>query len=468
MKILLILLAFSISGFAQSFSSAVEILTVYSENGKFYLKSIPWDNISPSTRGETSVYRTGAKEPIYSFEVGFDTADRNKLTISDDGEVIFFFIDWMADETKDGHKSINVYRRGKIIADYTKEQITGCDLRKERCDLILNNYYDVIDEEKSRVGRRKIFKTDISEIDKFLSDFPLFSAEGKIYLIDSKRIVHEFDLKTGELERSAPFAPQYEKLKFIARPNRVETLRHESIMFPEFPKLRSGEDTYQALAKLLGMKVYSIYNKKDEQYKQYAFKISSNLTQNGAIEIEDIEMWGGELPKDKILEFFNSNLFDSSSIPSVFKKWHLRSEYFYFRKSNDSVARKERLEELELQKEALEKRLVAEKINDTYIPKDLGEAFIELDKNLPEVSRNEFKSLSEPKDTIEYHFGLGMWLRNNWGLWGGSRLQTYFHQKGITHPDNMSSVILFYYWHWLQGNKEEWKEWEKNPDQNLF
>ena len=64
---------------------------------------------------------------------------------------------------------------------------------------------------------------------------------------------------------------------------------------------------------------------------------------------------------------------------------------------------------------------------------------------------------------IKYHLGLGMWMRNNWGLWGGSRLQKYFTDKGVTHPEGMSSVILFYYWDWLQGRKDTWKDWEKNP-----
>jgi hypothetical protein len=59
-------------------------------------------------------------------------------------------------------------------------------------------------------------------------------------------------------------------------------------------------------------------------------------------------------------------------------------------------------------------------------------------------------------------------MRNNWGLWGGSRLQKYFTEKGVGHPDEMSSVILFFYWDWLQGNKDSWKKWETNPKQKLF
>jgi hypothetical protein len=54
-------------------------------------------------------------------------------------------------------------------------------------------------------------------------------------------------------------------------------------------------------------------------------------------------------------------------------------------------------------------------------------------------------------------------MRNNWGLWSSSRLQKYFTDKGVMHPDDMSSVILFFYYDWLKGKKETWKEWDKSP-----
>ncbi len=44
--------------------------------------------------------------------------------------------------------------------------------------------------------------------------------------------------------------------------------------------------------------------------------------------------------------------------------------------------------------------------------------------------------------SIEQHFGLGLWMRNNWGLWAGLRLAKYFNEIGVFHPDDMSSIIL--------------------------
>ena len=83
-----------------------------------------------------------------------------------------------------------------------------------------------------------------------------------------------------------------------------------------------------------------------------------------------------------------------------------------------------------------------------YIPKDLDDCFKELNKLLEPSVIEELKNGSE-EDLSRYHFGLGMWIRNNWGVWGDSRLGDYFREMGIWHPDDMSSIILVSYWRHL-------------------
>lgn len=82
-----------------------------------------------------------------------------------------------------------------------------------------------------------------------------------------------------------------------------------------------------------------------------------------------------------------------------------------------------------------------ETIDGVYIPKDMNDALSELDKKLDNQAKERFKNLNEKDLTIE-HFGLGLWMRNNWGLWKHSRLAQYFYTKGILHPDDMSGVML--------------------------
>ncbi len=111
-----------------------------------------------------------------------------------------------------------------------------------------------------------------------------------------------------------------------------------------------------------------------------------------------------------------------------------------------------------------------EEKKEAYIPKDLDDCFRELDKNLrPEdidkIRKGEIQA-------IDMHFGLGMGLRNGWGLWGGSRLAKYFNEMGIFHPDDMSGIILDSYVRYLRNEplrvdeqvahyKRYWEEMKK-------
>ena len=61
------------------------------------------------------------------------------------------------------------------------------------------------------------------------------------------------------------------------------------------------------------------------------------------------------------------------------------------------------------------------------------------------------KVKTEKEFTTDSHFGLGLWIRNNWGLWKGSRLSNFFIANGIFHPDDMSGIILTSYHRKLNG-----------------
>lgn len=75
-----------------------------------------------------------------------------------------------------------------------------------------------------------------------------------------------------------------------------------------------------------------------------------------------------------------------------------------------------------------------------YIPKDLDDCFVELKKMLHPKFVEKYKS--GEIESVDLHFGLGLWMRNNWGLWAGQRLAKYFNNLGLFHPDDMSSLIL--------------------------
>ena len=126
----------------------------------------------------------------------------------------------------------------------------------------------------------------------------------------------------------------------------------------------------------------------------------------------------------------------------------------------DEQINKYKLIQEEEKKDYLQK-LQNDTINGVYIPKNLEDCFIQLDKLLSDEDKQTIKQLQSKEETIQFHHGLGMWLRNNWGLWGGSRLQQYMLDRKINHPDDMSATILMFYYDWLNGKNDEWKKFEE-------
>ena len=94
----------------------------------------------------------------------------------------------------------------------------------------------------------------------------------------------------------------------------------------------------------------------------------------------------------------------------------------------------------------------ADSIDGIFIPPDLKSCFTELDRLLNDTTKQKMRNIQNSLELIgEYHMGLGSWMRNNWELWGGSRLQVYFHDRKIFLPDEISSIILESYVKYLKG-----------------
>jgi hypothetical protein len=81
----------------------------------------------------------------------------------------------------------------------------------------------------------------------------------------------------------------------------------------------------------------------------------------------------------------------------------------------------------------------------------------------------------DESDMAMFHFGLGMWIRNNWGLWEHKgELYKWFCGLGVTHPDDMSGIILTSYWRSLHQKPIELgqqiykiqKYWSNNGTRN--
>jgi hypothetical protein len=84
------------------------------------------------------------------------------------------------------------------------------------------------------------------------------------------------------------------------------------------------------------------------------------------------------------------------------------------------------------------------------VPENLDQALDELPRVVGAANVDQF----ERHDPIEFHHGFGTALRNCWGLWaGGDGLASWFAEQGITHPDDMSSIVLTSFHRKLNGKE---------------
>ncbi|SFJ76542.1 DUF6794 domain-containing protein [Myroides guanonis] len=103
-------------------------------------------------------------------------------------------------------------------------------------------------------------------------------------------------------------------------------------------------------------------------------------------------------------------------------------------------------------------RFSTDTLRGVYIPKDLEDCFKQINIIWDENERNQILKWDENEFAGKAHFGFGMWMRNNWQLWKGSRLSRYFKDFKITHPDDMTGIILVSYYRFLSKKEIELQE----------
>lgn len=95
------------------------------------------------------------------------------------------------------------------------------------------------------------------------------------------------------------------------------------------------------------------------------------------------------------------------------------------------------------------------RLNGVYIPKDLEDAFAELDRMSPPESLVKIKSVSEETIAKKLHFGLGKWMAYNWNFDEGSRFSHYLKGLGLFHSDDMIDFMLVsYHRHLLKKDQD--------------
>ncbi len=90
-------------------------------------------------------------------------------------------------------------------------------------------------------------------------------------------------------------------------------------------------------------------------------------------------------------------------------------------------------------------RIRQEILFNVYIPKDVNEAFAQLNKLIDADSKATFKVQPEDEAAKKLFFSFGRWMTYNWSLYEGSRLSVHLQSLGIHHPDDMARFLIISY-----------------------
>jgi hypothetical protein len=90
-------------------------------------------------------------------------------------------------------------------------------------------------------------------------------------------------------------------------------------------------------------------------------------------------------------------------------------------------------------------------IDPDRVPATLDEALEIILSRMPEQDRLYLEAC-EKDPSPRFHFQLGMSLRNDWSLWEKDiPLVKWYNERGITHADDMSAIILTSIWRRVRG-----------------
>ena len=91
------------------------------------------------------------------------------------------------------------------------------------------------------------------------------------------------------------------------------------------------------------------------------------------------------------------------------------------------------------------------------VPRTIDDAVTVLKQKLPAETRSKIADMMEDQ-LIDMHFGLGMWIRNVFGLWGGNFELLESCGSRDMAPDGASSVILTALWKSLRQDRPDYPQ----------
>lgn len=370
------------------------------------------------------------------------------MCFADDGRTIIYVLGddarYGADDVPSPWQALTIYRDGIQIASYTTEEVTGCDLARERCSAAVS-VLELLSETAIKAAA------------------PLFTDGERVYLVDSKNQAHVFSLLTGERLPSEPSDMLLPRVQAARKAQKVEVTVTPSLYLPQL-RLLDGR-AIETAAEFLGMVADDPLTEANAHRNRRLYLheplVEGLLHRDGRFVVTGGWSRSSRVSVERMREFAEGIRVDASLLTGPFEQWRVTLYFLAFRDRDPRVARREQLEDEANERRRTAEIAVAEKIDGVYIPLDLGDALGTLDKLLSPVIKDELRALVSRDEMPGLHLTLGMYIRNTFGLWAGSRLAQYFIRLGVTQPESMSGVILVHYYDWLHGRNEPWREWER-------
>lgn len=266
--------------------------------------------------------------------------------------------------------------------------------------------------------------------------------ENTLY-VQFDKLMHAFDLRHGRsLNKIHFYSDAYYKENRVQgnlmgeMVNMTVYINDEAISTPVFQSMRKKRYSTQILYPMYNyIQIEPFFEKlgaKVEQEDESKIKISSE--KYGIIELDV----GKTLVHNGILYNIDKNVIDAKCSAIYDGEIYIQAYAFRFLSDTD---RKETEDGIYFYTKDYVRK---------DIPKNLEECYQFLDKELTEEDRNAIKDSTE-EERADYHFGLCMWIRNEWIHPTNSPLYAYFVERGIEDPDAISSIIIEGYHAYLNG-----------------
>jgi len=423
-----------------------------SSDGAFYLKSIPHASQMHYEVGRTEVYRAVDSSIVYQIDKYLAP---DGVVLSNDGQSILYTRSEMTLSSIDSTAVLELFRNGQLVRSYHFTDLLEKDQEMYYQGLFYfdrNNY--TFEDGTDRLD------DDLPEHLRTVSEITLSTDGVNAFIAARDSSIMIFDLSNGELIERMPFD---KAVQFILANFTNRNVEEPEFNFPgsfRMPDLADGSSFSPTLAKHLGMVYDGLVG--DDRYRYYNLKITALIDSDGNC-IDANIMFEDSTKQLESLEFVLNQKFDSKAVPDIIEKWNF-SYSTSLRKANKELAAREK--EIQDEADRLDRlwRVQQDTLDGVYIPKDIDDCMKALDHILSDEQKDRFRK----QDPIEQHFGLGLYIRNNWGLWSSSRLKIYMESFGLVHPDDMSAIILECYHAHLRGKPVNFENRvSRNPGQKI-